>query len=187
MWLPVVDGGMKSTPEDFPPGSTITIQGLGTFPWANRNTAWFQFIWLHRELQTPAVLACPADVARSRAQTFSNSPAGGYTHVNYQDRATSYGIWIDIPSQFPAGPIVSDRHVRPEIYEVCSNFGFGAWRFQAYGPNQPPTQPLWTDLLHNASGNLFFNDGRAEEFSTPMLRRHFAVEENAFFHITLPQ
>jgi hypothetical protein len=90
--------------------------------------AWFQFLWINRELQTPTVLVCPADQSRVRVNDFSTS-RGGYANGADQDSATSYAIWMDMSASLQHGVVVSARNLAPMQREMCAVVNLSGSRF----------------------------------------------------------
>jgi len=164
-WTPYTSGGSFIPPGGpLPPGNSITIPGAGLLPVTLRNQVWFQFGFIGEELRTPALLVCPSDAVRVRAQTFSSNSTNGYFHPNFQTRANSYFIGAHALQQFPFTMLSGDRSIKDhgQNSSCLVNVG-GISVIYLYGSQG------WTTTLHPISGNLLLNDGRVEEMTVSKL------------------
>jgi len=55
---------------------------------------WFQYYWISNQLESPKVLACPADKLANPANNWSRGP-GGLQNNTYQNQAVSYALNLD--------------------------------------------------------------------------------------------
>jgi prepilin-type processing-associated H-X9-DG protein len=131
-----------------------------------RKNSWFQFGSLSNQLKSPIVLADPADrrAGLRRASNWSWSPACGFFHSNYQNRACSYALYLDAGGwnrkQAPETislnqPLVLDRHFSDSGKKGDCIHGFRQVPSYPWG-----TQVQWTNTLHGPQfGNIGFLDG----------------------------
>jgi len=96
------DGGIRIAADTAPNPTIFTVpgrpaqNGVGIFPVGARNNAWFQFLWLWKEINDPKILACPSDKDRKIASSWGNEADGGLVNtINYGDRAISYTVGLD--------------------------------------------------------------------------------------------
>src|SRR6266536_4898034 len=75
-----------------------TDEGTRNHPSGLNQNAWFQFGWVSNELNSPKVLACPADKQVKVADAFSQDPSGGFFNPNYKNDAISYVLGLDAGS-----------------------------------------------------------------------------------------
>ena len=159
-WTGYTDGGgYIGFNEPVPP--TINVPGAGPLPSPLRINPWFHFGFVSQELRTPAVLVCPTDRAKTRAETFSNNPTNGYFALNFQNRATSYFIGAHALSTAPSAMLSGDRSLKEDAFGNCPvNMG-NISRIELNG-----LPKSWNTDLHPSGSNLLLNDGRVEEFSS---------------------
>ena len=152
-----------------PPSGVYNIPGVGMLPATLRNNAWFQFLFINQELRTPAVLVCPSDQTKLRAQEFSTDRSKGFASSTYMDRATSYFVGFHAVNQNPSSLLSGDRTLRADGQNgSCpANVGSVSVIVSTSG---------WVSGLHNAGGNLLLNDGRVEELSTAGFARFLAPD-----------
>lgn len=175
---PYTDGGLAS-----PPPNVVTLPNVGTFPSSVQRNAWFQFVWMYRELETPAVLACPGDAARRRAITFLNDPNGGFLSPIYQNNAVSYFLGVHPYPEFSSSILAGDRHLSgTQGGSFCSVADLNANLIRAF--NVPALQ--WGPSIHQGVGNLLLQDGRVEEFSNSDVQKFFAQDIDCTQHLLFP-
>ena len=160
-WTSYRDGGsLIRSGDPLPPGGVFTIPGVpGIWLASLRNTAWLQFAFINQELPAPAVLLCPSEQNRVRAQDFSSTPSKGYLSSNFRDRATSYIIGLHAMDQYPSSILSGDRTLREEGTDSSCNANVGV-------VSRISGTSGWLPFLHNGSGNVLLNDGRVEKLST---------------------
>jgi hypothetical protein len=164
----------------------INVPGAGPLPSALHNNAWFQFAFISQELPTPAVLVCPTDRARTRAQEFSNSSAHGYFAVAFQDNATSYFIGAHAISLFPSAMLSGDRSLKEDDVGPCLPVNMGPMSSIILGTPGLPRARTWSNNLHPSGGNLLLNDGRVEGFSAEGLTKFLTVQVSSASHFLKP-
>ncbi|HKQ39521.1 MAG TPA: hypothetical protein VJ063_15700, partial [Verrucomicrobiae bacterium] len=149
-WVHYNDGGSFIGGQP-PPGNLLNVPGLGPSPAALRNNTWVQFAYVGQELQTPAVLVCPADRSKVRATSFSNNSSNGLFSANFQNRANSYLIGAHAVSQWPSSLLSGDRSLKEHFVNSSCSANLGV----ASGISMvPPSAPGWTSDLHPTGGNL---------------------------------
>jgi type II secretory pathway pseudopilin PulG len=135
----------------------------GLFPWLTAgvnqnglaNNAWYLFYLVAAELQTPRVLACPADIERFPAYDWSFATHTGFLAPSVRHNAVSYSIGLGSLQQ-PAGLLSTDRNVQYTSFSpsCLPALVFGVPQLDWQSPTLD-----WTDNLHNKSGNILLNDG----------------------------
>ena len=114
-------------------GTMELVNGLSVSP---------HFLVMSNEMNTPRILACPADALRTKAFVFSE----------FDDKHLSYFIGLDAEETKPQSILFGDRnitggiHVTNTIHRFTSNSVSG-----------------FTKDLHNNCGNLALGDGSAEK------------------------
>jgi competence protein ComGC len=176
-------GGLNGTPPAY-----VDIPGIGPYPQAARHTAWFQFLWAHRELGTPRILVCPSDVQRKTATTFSNYPAGGFLNAAYQNFALSYFVGLHATFDRPYEFLSGDRHL---LKQSPSSSGCGFTTLAGISQIDPVDwyRAGWaTNLLHGASGNILRSDGSVDELSQSGVRAGIQLfnTDNGYMHFLFP-
>lgn len=162
-WTSWRDGGLVGAP----PAGAFNVPGVGVFPVAARNAAWFQYLWVYQGMPSPSILVCPSDKKREAALSFSSDPNGGLAGPRYNDNSVSYMVGLHALPHFPTSLLSVDRHITLKLGTVsCSSTIQGGGRIEVF-PGAAPTS--WNSLLHLNVGNLLLNDGRVEEFSNDEL------------------
>ncbi len=146
---------------------------------------WVHFAWISNELGSARLLFCPSDNGQP-ARDFSGDPTGGYVHLNFRNRATSYFL-SHVAADGITDMLAGDRNVGSEGPESCSRFG------TALRVSTQPVTPRfqWTNSLHFQTGNLLHFDGRLEALSNQGL--HDTVEtivrfqDNINVHVITPR
>jgi type II secretory pathway pseudopilin PulG len=183
-WVSYRDGGSLIRFNDpVPPG--LMVPGGGFVPAAVRNNAWLHFAFVGPELQTAETLVCPTDRARRRALDFSTSSSHGYLSLNFRNNATSYFVGLHALSQFPLSILSGDRSIQEDSINANCSANIGT---AAYIDQRAPRR--WLEGMHDAGGNILFNDGAVEELSPIGLTRIFngrGIDDgNASEHILKP-
>jgi hypothetical protein len=184
--LEVNYGGLRN------PTTPFVIAGVGNFPAHINQNIWFQFFWIRDELQTPSVLACPADVGAKRARDFSTAPGMGFANLGFQNAAVSYFISTHAIKENSAALLSGDRNIMTSRVEGCPT-GLTVSGFSAFPPPDI-AYTGWTNRLHVSFGNTAFSDGSVRTFSSPQLRRALSDERSTMnaelnpsaYHLLLP-
>lgn len=128
------------------PYDAASGSGAASHPLANN--AWYQFLFLQAELESPRVLACPTDTDRI--------PATVWFNPLLRNGSISYTVGLGTRYD-PRGYLSSDRNINSS----------GITSFCCAGPAYDGTRRLswdapeldWTGKLHNKSGNILRFDG----------------------------
>ena len=175
------DGGTRVGSITSPVMVVPGMQGV-VYPFGLRNNVFIQFLWIHRELQTPQVLVCPSDQDSKRASEFSNASGRGFLDNQFQNNAVSYFIWLHALRELPNSILSGDRHIRYNgINSAC-----GANVGNAIAINAAPDANLgWRNQIHGERGNYVRNDGSVEESSSQALRSVLleSYNENGAHHL----
>ena len=170
-YVPVWEGGITLVSSGASPGP---VDPYGSV----RGNAWFQFSWISNGLPSPAVLACPSDMAKKPATTWGGDPATGLLHPNFQNNAVSYIVthgWASQPNT--KSLLCSDRNLRASAISAsfCS----------LLGPSTRVTSTLsWTGSIHSDTGNILSTDGSVEETTSAGLERESPLYNS--FHFIAP-
>ena len=184
-WVSYIDGGSYVRPGT-PVPPMIDVPGAGPLPSALHANAWFQFAFISQELTTPAVLVCPTDRTKTRAQEFSNNSGRGYFAVAFQNNATSYFIGAHSISLFPSAMLSGDRSLKEENFNSGCPANMGVMSSMILGTPSFPVRRTWSSNLHPSGGNLLLNDGRVEEFSDDGLTKFLTVPISSATHFLKP-
>jgi hypothetical protein len=162
--IPIAAGGLYGNNE-----ATVTVPGVGLYPRGYADNAWFQFLWINRELGTPQILVCPSDAQRGTrvANDFSNS-IGGFGHVTFQNSALSYLVGLHATKDTSYDILSADRNLRMDTGTPtsCAFVTYSNYKQLVPDPHFRGNAHGWqTNLLHRYSGNILRNDGRVEELS----------------------
>ena len=162
----------------------------GTLPPSVRpGNAWEEHRILSSHLASPAVFACPSDPLVRPALYRNTSVSGGFYNPSYQNNAVSYFIGLDASASFTDSILGGDRDLRvvnPSGGCLASRVNNAAVLDQR---SSFATVLAWTNALHQASGNILFNDGRVATLSTPELRvaTSRTLNDEGQCHILLPR
>ena len=162
------------------------IEGAAGFPASISQNVWFQYWWVRDDLPSPSVLLCPSDPGKRPASNFSTAP-GGLAHIAMQNNAVSYVIGLDTYRDRPSIILAADRNLimSPGV-TGCSSGIVSARSIRT----DPPGANGWTNSLHVNSGNVLFDDGRVEQFTTPELNAYLtttlSLDDNGVFHLLPP-
>jgi prepilin-type processing-associated H-X9-DG protein len=152
-WVRTAEGGNS----DYPAGS---IPGLLT-----RNTSYVQFSVLSNSLDSPRVLADPADMRRdlNPARFWNFAVQGGLYHVNHRQRAISYFIGLDATFRTATAILAGDRNMAVAGSVNSCSSGIAP-------TSQAHPESFWTNDVHGLSGNLLFYDGSVRQTDSELRR-----------------
>ncbi len=182
------EGGMRLSSSG--PNPTIyqvpgmpAVAGVGIFPTAVRNNVFLHFLWLHRELGSPKMLVCPADVGRKQASDFSNSSNDGFLNTGFQNNAVSYFVWLHAFPETPRAFLNGDRNIDyTDVNTACSANVGGAYGI--YASPAGTASSGWRNMIHGTQGNCVRNDGSVEEYSSQGLKSVLvkSSDDNGYHH-----
>jgi hypothetical protein len=157
----------------------VPVANGGTFGAADplKNQAWWQYLIISNELNSPKVLACPFDknvgLSRLPADNWSSvDPRGGFATAGFRNRSTSYIVGLDA-SQPRAGNewepssriLGGDRNIHFDGHNGSCSSGVGdAQLIRASGQTgQNPSMARWTNAIHGERGNVVSLDGSVQQ------------------------
>ena len=194
-----------------PPGGVFDFPRIGNVLATLRNNAWFQFLFLNREIGDPKVLLCPADKINRQTATGWENVQGGLYHVGMRDRALSYSINLDggliyttvgtttfQNPNFAAAQshvLLSERHMKPDSTDSGCSANVGVTDFiDVYGTSvtgsPTPANSDWLDTprLHYKGGNVALFDGSVHQTTRKALNRLLDLgDDNGNLHFVKPQ
>jgi len=129
--------------------------------------AWQHFRILANEVDTPKILVCPSDVAKSAAGTFGNGPGEFDTRTN---GAVSYFFFPETEDKKPLSPLFGDRNILGSGSGMCS----GLYPAVAVGTNNC----RWSDSIHRTIGNIVMQDASVHTLATESLRQFMQLTED---------
>jgi len=174
-------------------------------PAALRNNAWFQFLFLNREIGDPKVLLCPADKIGRQAATSWENVQGGLYHIGTRDRRLSYSINMDGGLNYVGGyqnpsfavaqshVLLSERHMKANAPNSDCSANVGTADsvpvLGTQGTGTPATSDwLDTPRLHYKGGNIALYDGSVHQSSQSQLNRILDLgDDNGSLHFVKPQ
>ena len=140
--------------------------------------AWRFFQVMSNELNTPKLVLCPEDRARSAAgpvySDFQSDGQGG----RFGNLALSYFVGCGTTEDRPQMLLSGDRNIYGPITEPNSNDGYGnsptngSGSCVVFGANRPTRGPLrvgWTTRTHRNQGNVVFADGSVQQLTSRKL------------------
>ncbi|MBI5386543.1 MAG: prepilin-type N-terminal cleavage/methylation domain-containing protein [Verrucomicrobia bacterium] len=150
--VPLSEGGAKSSPE-----------------------AWLSYDAAGAEFNTPRILVCPPDRARTKAIDFTDKPDGFKT---LQNEALSYTIGTEAREDQPQMHLATDRNV---ISDMESSTCPPATIMDPVITRLDPTRdnPRWGSDLHTYAGNMLLTDGSAHQFTRSALVNHLRTPSSA--------
>ena len=170
------------------PPNVIGSACSGSPLWVGVNqNSWFQWSWVSNELSSPKVLACPTDVQKRPASSWGPSANGGFLNANFQNRAVSYLLGLDLFPERPNGLLAGDRNVRFNLTAASCSSGLSP--VVGLSSSSPPGSFGIGGGLHVEAGNFLFTDGRVEELSSgAFVKRWLAnqLDDNGSSHFLVP-
>ena len=136
----------------------------GTLELTNSPQVFLHFAAMSNELNTPKVLRCPDDKARSRIQSFASL---GNSHV-------SYFAGFDASETDPQSIFSGDRNITGGVTN-----GF----LRLIAPNAPLG---WTKAIHQNAGNIGLGDGSVQQMNNARLTQQRAMITNAIIRLAIP-
>jgi prepilin-type processing-associated H-X9-DG protein len=121
----------------------VSVTNGGTLEWVARGDAAAHFRVLSNYLNTPAMVWCPTDTARTRAREFSDQ---------FSNSNLSYFVGADAATNRPAMLLAGDRNLTMPGTQLKSGLCVLATN-NSVG---------WTEALHRRRGNILFVDGHVE-------------------------
>ena len=122
--------------------------------------AWRHWQVLSNEMNSPKVLVCPSDTAKSVARTFNNP-----NPLDFDNTHISFFVGFDANESMPqtilsgdSNCLMADGTELPQ--EQCGTVNVGG-AYAIYG-NQPHS---WGTDIHNSGGNIGLGDGSVQEFT----------------------
>jgi competence protein ComGC len=146
------------------PPHHVMFQDGGTRRHPLAANAWLHFSWISNEVATPKIFFCPSDTGNP-AHDFTSSPASGYVHPNFANRATSYFLTFTYYGDDRIQ--VGDRNIYTSGEFIGQSY-FNYARTIRVLPINPAFR--WLPGLHEEVGNLLFNDGQVEMTDSARLR-----------------
>jgi prepilin-type N-terminal cleavage/methylation domain-containing protein/prepilin-type processing-associated H-X9-DG protein len=170
--------------------------GAGWASWtASTKLIWGVYDVMSNELSNPKVIVCPADSARTAADTFSlaNPAAAGTTPLwlnTEQNLGTSYFVGAQADETYPAMLLTGDRNVMDNTQAASgtaspydASYGYSYTSGQGsqviFGTNSPATPSAganpapnlgWTQKMHQGAGNVGLADGSVQQVTASGLR-----------------
>ncbi len=139
------------------PWSTSVSEGGTKSGFRRPGNAWFEYLALSNDLNTPTVLACPADDRVKAASGWGNG-TGGLAHMDNRGSAISYSIGMHASVLYPYSLISADRNMRFRGRGTgCSVTYMNNPLETLRSPYVPPT--IWTNAVHGTAGHLVSMDG----------------------------
>jgi prepilin-type N-terminal cleavage/methylation domain-containing protein len=149
------------------------------------NYAFFHFQAARRELESPKVLTCPSDTARTQARFFLTNDVPVLASVGTfpttvansfrSNTNLSYFVPADTDDTRPDDFISGDRNVLMDSMNFFTTFpALLVWNRS----NQPAIGPQWTDNIHRLVGNTAHVDGSVRQFTGVGLRQQFQDTDN---------
>lgn len=128
----------------------VSTNDGGTLPFVDSGNAFPHFAAISNELNSPKVLVCEKDTARSKVTDWAK----------LNDRRLSYFVGLEANEYLPQTILSGDRNI-----QGGANSPGGLTLFAS---NSPAT---WGRDLHRNHGHLLLGDGSAQQTDTNILRR----------------
>jgi hypothetical protein len=138
----------------------VSVTNGGTMELVNSGSVWVHFRVMSNELNTPKVLLCPADAARSNsmATTFGTATQPGQVPFTNENNV-SYFVGVDAVDTNATMFLSGDRNLTNAVH--------GTRRLVNFPTNQPAG---WTHQLHGLQGNIGLAEGSVQQTTTSRLR-----------------
>jgi prepilin-type N-terminal cleavage/methylation domain-containing protein/prepilin-type processing-associated H-X9-DG protein len=122
----------------------VSTSTNGTLELVNGPSVSPHFLSMSNEMNTPRILACPKDVNRVKAMSWSE----------FDDKHLSYFVGLDADETRPQSILSGDRNITGGVRVTNTVFQFTSNSVVGF-----------TRELHNQQGNLAFGDGSAMQIS----------------------
>ena len=133
----------------------VSAKDGGTHDIPGNGNAWVHLAWLSNHLDSPKLLACPADSIKP-ASTWSRDPEGGFLHQNHRGNAVSYFIGIDVHQESPRSFLSGDGNLEPSARsQSCDQANVKS--AASLAPDNEEVQ--WSKAVHQEKGNVLQLDG----------------------------
>ena len=188
-----------------PPGGVFDFPRIGPIPIGLRNNAWFQFLFINREIGDPKVLLCPGDKINRQAASGWENVQGSLYHIGIRDRGVSYSVNMDGGLIYVGGAqspnfaaaqghvLLSERHMRPTggVNAGCSaNVGAAdSVPVRGVQGTGTPANSEWLDTprLHYKGGNIALYDGSVHQTTRATLNPILDLgDDNGSLHFVKP-
>ena len=182
--VPGAQGGPWGIGGATPTAGTISGNWVNNAPGLWGQYAWQAFAVMSNELNTPKILACPAEFesTRSNATTFASSVLPNQSAIPFKNNyAVSYFIGIDADETQP-GMLLYGDHAMGATGTAANNNNASTAAFLSgrYAPSLPGTgtatngTAAWMDnSQHGKQGNVGLADGSVQGWSISKLREGF--------------
>lgn len=85
------------------------------------NNAWFQFLFIKDDLQSPKIVYCPSDKEKHIAEDWGTDAITGFNHANQRNKSASYLLNLDAGynagalsfAESPQHILLTDRNIEP--------------------------------------------------------------------------
>jgi len=175
----------------------VDVADEGTKGNPNGNNAWFQFAWVSNELNSPKILACPADKEAKVADDFTLSPNGGFLNGSYGNNSVSYTIGLDAGASKTGGEILpfesSQQHIllTDRNMKIDGSGGCSSGVNPASVINARPANSQWLvkpNYGHGTIGNVALCDGSVQKAPKKDLNDLLDVgDDNGGVHFLFPR
>lgn len=147
----------------------------GTFASPRAGNAWFEYSNLSNVLESPKILACPADA--SSDPNLLPAPDFSTLRLSLRERAVSYTLGLHAGRDLSAdGVVATDRNLRFDGGpRSCSTGVNNALFVMIHDPNSALS---WTNAVHVVGGNLLLFDGSVAFTTTAELRQRLLAPAN---------
>ena len=143
--------------------------------------AWaaFQFFQvMSNELNTPKIVQCPTDEARSAARAITSSFQTDGPGLPFNNLAVSYFVRCAAKQGQPQMILSGDRNIYGPTTTPDSNVGYGNSPTNGSGARvifgSKPARVGWTPRIHRKGGNVAFADGSVQQLSSAGLLQALA-------------
>ena len=141
-------------------------------------TAAQAYVLMSNELNSPKILACTSDSAKSKSGDFflnATSFGGGSRPAPNRDNL-SYFVGIDADETQPQTILSGDRNIVGVGQQAngtdMATTANGAKQWTGTVNGAASTDPAWTGRIHNLAGNIGLGDGSVQQLNNVGLKNH---------------
>jgi hypothetical protein len=139
----------------------------GAYGMSTPGRGWLLFYFLTNHLESPKVLACPADDAVNAASNWGRRPEGGYFNPTYRANAVSYLVGLDVRPEAPQSILSGDRNLEFSSRNLTCDYA----KMPGAASLEPRDESVqWQNSIHLQQGNILFRDGSVATQDSPQLR-----------------
>ena len=147
--------------------------------------AYYTFVVMSNELNTPKVIICPSDSGKTEATNFYQILTAAVTKGG-KNGGVSYFVGLDADETQPSSLLSGDRNIT-NATSVPPHADINKSEVVKMGTNQNATTGAgWTKDVHQNAGNIAQGDGSVQQSTTARLREQLRNSGNDLNTVNFP-